>query len=298
MNLRNRRPTTRPAPGRAFDSRLLVLLALLLGCQAVQDAADRLRANVQKPRAELTGARVAGLRPDGAELEFDVRVENPYGVSIPLVDVGYALASGGAEILRGSVDHPGTLPPNGTRELSVPVRLTFSSLFEALSSVRPGSLLPYEAEVNLAVEVPAAGRVELPLRYEGSLPVPAVPEVSIQALRVENSGLSEIALTLDTEIRNPNSFPLDLSDLDVGLELAGARVADLSARVAGSLGPGGATNVSLPLRLSLASGGRALLSLLRGNAAEYRLTGRLAAGTPYGPIEWPLAGQGQAPISR
>jgi hypothetical protein len=47
-------------------------------------------------------------------------------------------------------------------------------MLKALKGVRPGSKIPYGAELGLSVDTPALGLIRLPLKKEGELVLPTV----------------------------------------------------------------------------------------------------------------------------
>ena len=110
----------------------LPLLAVLLvspGCAQLQEMLGR-------PTASIDGASLKGLDTKGVEVVFDVAVNNPYAVALPMFGLDYDLGHGGTSLARGTFDADGSIPAHGTRTLPVPVRLDFASLFALAGDVR------------------------------------------------------------------------------------------------------------------------------------------------------------------
>lgn len=98
---------SRPAHAAA-----LALLALVLtGCGAA-------------PRASVRPSPVVDTSPGAVVLAFDVAIENPGRVELPLRTVRYALRVDGRRVFEGARSAEATLPREGaqTVELPVPVR--------------------------------------------------------------------------------------------------------------------------------------------------------------------------------
>lgn len=281
------------APSLALPAMAALLLALP-GCQSL----DEVLKSAPKPTARVTGARLQGLSLEKAALVFDVEVRNPYAVPLPLVQVSYAVGTGGQRIVDGSIAPSGSITASGAKVLQVPVAVQFRSLLEAAKGVRPGSVLPYTADLSFGVDAPVLGPVNVPVSHAGELPVPAVPEVSLVAFEVGALSLDKVSATARVRLRNTNQFDLDLDRLALTLAVGGKDVARTSAAASPKLAPGQSATVDVPVSFSPRAFGMGVFNLLRGSDARYALSGSLEAGTRFGPITLPLEARGTTPISR
>ena len=153
---------TRPVALSCF-----VLLTLsMAGCGTVQSILS-----LDKPTARIVGLGIKDISLESATLMFDVEVSNPYAVALPLVNVDYGLASGGTQFLSGDATLQGAVPAKGKKTVSVPATIVYTQLLTALKDVRPGSVLPYKADLGFSVDSKIAGPLRLPLHKEGELPV-------------------------------------------------------------------------------------------------------------------------------
>lgn len=275
-----------------------LLLALALpGCAALEDVARAL-APTDRPAVRVADTRLAGLTLQAVTLQLDLQVDNPYAVPLPLGALDWALSSGGTPLLSGAAQ-PGTaVPAHGSARVPLEVAVPFEGLLAVLPGVRPGAVVPWEAQLGLSADLPAAGRVRLPLDARGELPVPAVPEVRVEGLRLDELSLTRASGTLSLGVRNTNAFACTPQAPALRLSLGGHAVADARLAVAGPLQPGATATVAVPLSFSPLSAGTALLDLLRGSSATWRLEGDLAVDTPWGRFAAPLAGSGTAPLAR
>jgi LEA14-like dessication related protein len=270
--------------------------AMAGGCKALGELA----AGAPKPSVSVQKVRLGDLSLDGVTLLFDAEVSNPYPADLPLVNLEYGLTISGARFLDGSAPVHGTVPTKGVKAVTLPAKVSFRPLLAAVSGVRPGAVVPYTADLNLSVDLPAVaggGRVALPISRSGDLPVPAVPEISLAGLHLGEVGLSKAAATLSLTIKNTNQFPVDLSRLAFALDLSGSRVGSTSLARRVALKPGDTGVVDIPIELSLTRLGLSAFNTLRGKSAGYGLTGDLTVETPFGPIEMPLAGSGTTKVS-
>ena len=266
----------------------------LAGCKVVQDYLGS-----RKPSARVVNARLADLSLESATMLFDVEVENPYSLPLPLVNVDYALASRDKSFLSGRVDLEGTVPAQGKRTIALPAKVAYTGLLEVLKDVRPGSVIPYTANFGLSVDAPALGPLRLPLRKEGELPIPKVPEVEIRQIRWDKLTLDEAGGYANLQLVNRNEFPLEISQLDYSLSLGGVEVANSSMAESLSFAAGGGGgDLEIPIKFSPRSLGLAVFRMLTAKGAGYDLRGTLDVGTPFGPMSLPIEKAGDTIFRR
>ena len=254
---------------------------------------------IRKPTARVTDVRLRDITLSAVTLVFDLEVGNPYSVPLPLANVDYSLASEGNEFLSGQADVQGTVPAGGSKTLSLPARLEYMSLLAAVKKVRPGSVIPYAAELGLSVDPPVGGRLRLPLRKEGKLPVPAPPGVEVTEVQWDKLSLDHAGGRVRLKLTNRNQFALTLSKLTYALSLGGVEVArsSLSSPVFFQRG-GGAGTVEIPISLSPKRLGLAAFRMLTGKGAGYSFQGDMDAKTYFGPISLPIKGIGKTIFRR
>ena len=155
--------------------RCLALMACAIvffcSCETIQQAL-----NLRKPTAQLAGVKFGGVSLEGAQLIFDVDIDNPYPAPLPLLNIDYNLTSRDSNLFSGSADLEGTIPAKSSRTLSLPVNINYLDLIKAFKDVRPGSAIPYKADIGLGLDAPALGKLRLPLDRQGTLNVPDIPE--------------------------------------------------------------------------------------------------------------------------
>lgn len=276
-----------------------LLLAALTGCQTVTDVLSGL----DRPTARVDDVHITALDLEGAELSFDLAITNPYAVALPLTDLHYALSSRGRGILSGDAILDGTIPAQDERTITVPASIRFADLFEALRGLSPGRVLPYEAELDLLVDVPSiagadARQFSIPLRHRDELPIPAVPEVSIESILWDEFSLNSARAVVQLSLGNRNDFAFDLRTLSYALSLSGLEVGSARVERALSLEAGEDGAIEIPISISPLALGQAALDVLQGARAEYRIGGEIEADTPYGLMRLPYERTGEARMTR
>jgi len=152
----------------------LLLIACVAGCETIQETL-----NLRKPTARLTGLKIEDVKLDSATLLFDVEIDNHYPVALPLANFDYSLSSGANKFLSGSAKSQAAVPAKSSTTVSLPVTINYLEMLKALKGVRPGSKIPYRAELGLSIDTPALGLIRLPLRKEGELVLPSISGADI-----------------------------------------------------------------------------------------------------------------------
>jgi len=160
--------------------RYIVWIAALVsvffvGCETIQHALS-----LTKPTARMTGLKFQDVKLDSATLLFDVEVDNPYSVALPLLNLDYELSSGADPFLTGSADLQTTVPATSKKTVSLPANINYLNMLKALKGIRPGSKIPYKADLGLSVDAPALGLMRLPLKKEGEIVLPTVSDVDVK----------------------------------------------------------------------------------------------------------------------
>ena len=100
-------------------------------------------------------------------------------VALPLTNFDYTLSSRAEKFLSGSANSQTTVPAKSKKIVSLPARINYIGMLKALKAARPGSKIPYGAELGLSVDTPALGLIRLPLKKEGELVLPSISGTDI-----------------------------------------------------------------------------------------------------------------------
>lgn len=251
------------------------------GCSALQ--------GLSKPQAQVTGVSIRDIDLQSATLVFNVEVTNPYSLPLPLANLDYSLASRGQTFLSGTAPLQGDVPASSKKVLLLPAKVAFARVLQVAREAHPGSVVPYAAQMTLSVKAPLVGDLSLPLKKEGKLPIPAMPEVSISEIQWQKVGLDEISGLVKLSIVNPNQFSLELSKMTYALWLGDTEVANNSlAKSLAIAQDGGAGTLEIPISFSPQKTGLAVLKMVTGSGSGYRLKGMIEVGTPMGPMSLPM----------
>jgi LEA14-like dessication related protein len=166
--------------GTMVDRRYLVfaltlMMAFFAGCETMQEAL-----NLKKPTARLMGLKFEEVKLDSAMLLFDVEIDNHYPAALPLTNFDDSLSTGVDKFLSGSAKSQTTVPAKNKKTVSLPARINYLEMLKALKGIKPGSRIPYNAELGLSVDTPALGLIRLPLKKEGELVLPSISDTTLK----------------------------------------------------------------------------------------------------------------------
>ena len=264
------------------------------GCESL----TKMLANMDKPGVRVTGANIAGLSMNQADLMFDLEVSNPYSVPLPLASLDYTLEAAGAKLFDGKTKLDGVVPAGGKRTIQLPLSVGFAKLFSAAKGVKPGEVVPYKATMGLAADAPGIGEMRLPVSKQGELPVPAAPEVKLTQMKIEKLSMSSLQARVGMAVKNTNKFNFGLDTMEYNLHLAGSPVGSAKLAEAAQLAPGESAEMSFPIQVNPLAIGMGFYNMLTGSDASYKITGNVKGATPFGPLSLPFDRSGKMPLSR
>ena len=124
------------------------------------------------------------------------------------------------------------------------------------------------------------------------------PDLKLQRVVVRGVGLTGGTMDLIVSVYNPNSFDLQGTRLQVGLDVENSHVGDVEYASGFQVQKGDTTALSLPLRFNWSGVSGAVRSALGQGDLPYTLKGQLTLRTPFGPRVVPFTTEGRAPLTR
>jgi len=156
---------------RRIATVFVVLLVFWSGCKTLEQS-------VSKPRADVKDVKFGEITPESATLLFDVEIENPYSVDLPLQKISFVLSSQEKPLFWGRADLQTIVPSKSIEAISLPVQVGYSDVLNAFKGFTSGLKIPYEAQVNLSFDTPDLGMIRLSLKKAGQISVPDIGKIS------------------------------------------------------------------------------------------------------------------------
>ena len=282
---------------------VLLLVAGGLGCAGLGNMVQKMKP--QAPQVSVADVKLNSLSFSGAELGFVLDVKNPNPVGVSLAGFDYDFLVEGASLLSGKKEEKLQIPSRGEEKVELPVRLTFRDVFSAIKSLANQDSFSYELRSHLRFDLPVVGRVSVPVKKSGALPVLQLPAISLEGLKVKNLSFSGLDAVLKVKVKNPSGISLLLQKLDYSLAVAGKNWIQSALAGGGSqqkIPPKGSNVLEIPLHLNLMSIGTSLYSALKnGESLPYSFRGKIDLATSLPlvkPVEMPFQLEGKLPVVR
>jgi LEA14-like dessication related protein len=269
----------------------LLVPAVLAGCAGLADLA---RVAFEEPKLSFRSAALQALDLEGATVAFVFDLDNPNGFGLDLARGAWGIEVEGTRIATGDLPRGIAVPARGAAPISFPVRVRFADVPGIVSLLRGGrDEVGYRLTGSVGVQTPA-GVLDLPLSHSDRIRLPSLPRFGVDGLSVRSVSLSSIGVGLRLQVRNPNGFAIPAGKLDYTLGIAGAQVARAEGAALGAVAAGQTSVVEIPVRVDVASAGRAATDLARGGEVDVDLRGTAEiAGLPL-----PVAVKGRVPARR
>ena len=237
---------------------------------------------VQRPAINYDSVNLSGVSFDGVSLDVHFNASNSNPFSIPLTGYNYSVAIGDHTLASGEERESMSIPANGSSRISVPVSLTFSDVFGALEQFSDADELPYTVSGAAIINAGPLEGIEIPFSYTASLPVPRMPDVSIENIRARSISLTGAAVDVVLRIRNGSGIDYQFSSPNTSLFVNDTRWASISQLTEGiSLPAHGEQTLTIPVTFSPSELLQGMMSVLRSGDLNYRLTGDIQLLTDY-----------------
>jgi LEA14-like dessication related protein len=124
------------------------------------------------------------------------------------------------------------------------------------------------------------------------------PEIQLERAIVRGIGITGGNLDLIVNVDNPNNFTLYGTRLQVGLDVEGSHLGDITYDDDFSVTENGTTTITLPLTFGWAGVGSAVRTALSYADLPYEMKGQLELQTPLGRKTVPFTHEGRVPLIR
>ncbi|KAL5998417.1 hypothetical protein ACLOJK_009357 [Asimina triloba] len=253
---------------------------------------------VKPPTAIVTGFQIPSIDLHQATLSFSLLLTNPSRLPIPLTDMSYTLETDSRELLSAAVTQAQTIQPNTSATILLPVTLVYQDILETVVDLRPGSVIPYKINVDIAVDAPCTclGSKTVAFDYSGVFPIPQVPVILLEKMEFRKFSFEECEVSLQLKVRNTNEFEMGISSLECQLQLASIAVGSAGLEKAASVGKSGESWVEIPISFMPRNLGNAVWQVLAGQQASYNISGSIGAETVFGSMKFPFSQGGSATL--
>lgn len=254
---------------------VLLFVFFLAGCAELAKHTETI-----KPTAKLTDTRLANINFEQADLVFELAVENQNPIAIKLAGLDYDLKIENQSLMSGVTAQGLEIQPVSTSKVQLPVTLKFEDLRKLPGELWQKDRFNYQLDTKIVVDLPVIGNYAIPVSRQGELPVPKIPEISIQDIQIKNLSFMAAELVALVEIVNPNAFDLGFSDFNYQLNVNQQSWGQGSINKSNTVPEKGKATIEIPVKLNMTSMGQTVYQMLSGKQPlEYQLQGGLTLDT-------------------
>ncbi len=124
------------------------------------------------------------------------------------------------------------------------------------------------------------------------------PDIQLERAVVRGIGVTGGNLDLVVKVDNPNNFTLQGTKLEVGFDVEGQHLGDITYDDDFAVAENGTTTITLPLKFGWAGVGSAVRAALGYGDLPYKMKGQAELKTPWGRKEVPFTQEGRVPLIR
>lgn len=256
----------------------LTVVVLSTACSSLDQAMQM--AKIDKPTVSMSDARITGISFDQAKLEFTLDVNNPNPIPVQFAGFDYHFLVNGQQLMAGEQRDGVKIAANQTSQVKLPLVLKFVDVFESIKSLADNKTLDYAIKTDALLDLPIMGMVRIPAEKAGQVPVPQLPKISLDGIKIKSLGFKGADLEIGLNLDNPNAFDIDIRDLGYDLVVNGQRWLQSQGKDTISLAKSASSQVKVPLNLSFLDMGLTLADLLKQQSTlDYQLVGNMNMDT-------------------
>ena len=124
------------------------------------------------------------------------------------------------------------------------------------------------------------------------------PDVQLERAIVRGISVTGGNLDLIVKVDNPNSFALQGTRLQLGFDVEGEHLGDITYDDDFAVSENGTTTITLPLKFGWAGVGSAVRAALGYGELPYKMKGQIELETPWGRKQVPFTREGRVPLIR
>jgi len=251
----------------------IVFFCLLIsGCGNLKNS--MLSDAVKKPDVSIDSIGVSGITANSIGLNLTMKVRNPNAYALALAGYDYDVKFNGMPLVNGATDQGFRIPAGETGNISIPLTLAFNDVRKIYDSMGESNTVDYSADVDLRLDAPILNLFRINSKKEGSVTIPRLPKVSFGNIKVKNFSFTDIDMTLDMAVDNPNEFAMTLKDLVYDISVGGRQWISGGMEENLAIGKNKVSQVSIPLKIRLSELSSGLLSALKsGNFNDFAVNG-------------------------
>ena len=263
-------------------SRLFIIMIipfLLFSCQNVLNLLQQ--SQIKPPEVSVANTSITGLSFTELTLLFDLKIKNTNNLAIKLQGLDYRLLINDNAFLSGNQNQGIEIAAYADNIVSLPLTLKLVDMYKTITSLINQDTTAYQLDCGLTFDLPVLGATRIPISKKGSVPLPKIPNVSLEGIKLNSLNLAGANLELKLNVKNANAFAVLFNSLNYGLVVNGVNWVQAAAVKGFALNEKKTQTLTLPLSLNFLQIGSSVYQLLSSNKPlTFQLNGDLDLSVP------------------
>ena len=172
-----------------------------------------LKNSIKPPNTKILDVKTTSLSLQEVNFDIILEIENINNIGVELSNISYNLDIKENTLLEGFKNKNTIIKPKSKDTITIPIRLNIAKVFKSLGDSYENSTIDYKIKISPTIKVPILGNIKIPLNFKGEIPLPKVPSISIEDIKINKISFTKIKLTLDLKIKGNGGMNLYVDNL-------------------------------------------------------------------------------------
>ena len=232
----------------------------------------------------LSKKEIRDMDSSGLILVFYLKVANSSSSPYYLSQYDYRVVIQETDYfsLKTSLEQPIRIEKNEETLISLPVKITYALLFEAVKGIEQSPKVTCYVTGLMTFSDGKRREEKTPFAFSGEFPVFKGLEIEIHPLEVKDLTVGGVEFAFAFSCKNKNGFEVVLGNTDYKLELGGRAISEGMIRGENRIGAQGEKAFFLPLILDFFEVGKEMFAVFDQPYAECQFSGEAPATSVWG----------------
>lgn len=170
--------------------------------------------NTLQPRLELSRFDISDVGAESVKLNAYILIDNPLPVAFRANSLSYTVSIDSTTVVRSRYAKPISLEATDSTTLMLPMTIPLKKLGAVLKRLEQSGQdsTDYAVRATVNLDVPLLGQKTLTLAHSRRMPTVYLPGIKVNDIDLGKLSLKQTDLAANVSIRNPNVFPLTITD--------------------------------------------------------------------------------------
>lgn len=184
--------------------------------------------NTLQPRLELSRFDISDIDAESVKINAYILIDNPLPVAFRANSLRYAVLIDSTTVVESRYAKPISLQASDSTTLTLPVTVPLNKLMAVLKRLekRGQDSTEYAVRATVNLDVPLLGQKTLTLKHSRRMPTVYLPELKVNDIDLGKLSLKQTDLAANVSIRNPNVFPMNITNTRYTISINNELIAD------------------------------------------------------------------------